>query len=221
LPPIANASPTPRVLESPGHPPTRAPGSAAPETPGPSGGPPQSPVPIETPTSTSPPVILGGSSWQSGLGAEFEFDGSLFQPQQLTDTLAVLNLNFFDAQVVVDITDEELTPSEMIDRELTTVDTFLIGRTQDNDDYDQVLGPSLGYVPGEVKVFSGILTNDNGIPVASGGVTIMAASNNGLTAAILVIVADPDSRFGSDTAQYVVRTAVDDIVKTFTWGDGL
>jgi len=217
LPPIANASPTPRVLESPGHPPTRPPSSGAPASPGPS------PAPSATPepgSSVAPAVILGGSSWQSGLGVGFEFDGSLFNPQTLTDNLAVLNMNFFDAQVVVDITDEDLTPAEMIQRELTDVDTFMIGRTEDKDDYDQVLGPSIGFVPGEVKVFSGILTNSDGTPAAQGGVTILAATNGRVSVAIVVIVADPDARFGSDTQQYVVRTAVDDIVKTFSWGDG-
>jgi len=218
LPPIANASPTPRVLESPGHPPTRPPGSGAPESPEASAEPTAPPSP-EAPVAE--PVILGGSAWHSGqFDVGFEFDGSLFSPQQLSDDLVVLNLNFFDAQVVVDVTDEDLTPAEMIQRELATVDTFMIGRTEDKDDYDQVLGPSLGFVSGDVKVYSGILTNSDGTPAASGGVTVMAATNGRVSAAIVVIVADPDSRFGSDTAQYVIRTAVDDIVKTFDWGDG-
>jgi hypothetical protein len=218
LPPVGPGA-TPR--ESPGHPATRPPatpsGTAAPT--GEPTTPPSSPAATEEPGSTSPAVILGGSSWRSDqFDVGFEFDASLFTPQQLEDDLVVLNLNFFDAQVVVEVTDDGSTPAEMIQRELATVDTFMIGRTEDKDDYDQVLGPSLGFVSGDVKVYSGILTNSDGTPAAPGGVTIMAANNGRVTAAIVVIVADPDSRFGSDTAQYVVRTAVDDIVKTFDWG---
>ena len=48
----------------------------------------------------------------------------------------------------------------------------------------------------------------------------MAATNGRVSVAIVVIVGAPDTRFGSDTQQHVVRTAVDDIVKTFDWGDG-
>ena len=94
----------------------------------------------------------------------FEFDGEFFNLAQATDTLAVFNLNFFDAQVVIEATDDDITPADMIQRELQVVDGFMIGRTEDRDDYDTVLGPSIGYISGELKVFSGILPNSDGTP---------------------------------------------------------
>ena len=95
----------------------------------------------------------------------------------------------------------------------------MIGRTRDKDDYDAVLGPSIGHIRGESAVFSGILTNSDGTPAAPGGVTIMAATNGRLTALILVIVQQPDAAFGPETLQYMARFAADSIVKTFDWGD--
>lgn len=219
LPPVANASPTPGPGETPGPNATGAP----PATPRPSSQPspaPGSPAPVETPTSDSPPVVLGGSSWRSEtLNFGFEYDVENFElSPQSDDNLAILYLQFVDAQVIVAATNDGSTPAAMIDRQVGIVDSFMIGRTEDRDDYDAVLGPGIGYVDGQVKVFSGVLTDSDGTPSAPGGVTIMAATNGRLTVAIVVIVASPDAQFGADTLQHQVRDAVDDIVKTFDWG---
>lgn len=218
LPPISAASPTPHgPQESPGRPASRPP--ATPEASGPQPTGPATPSPIATPESTSPPVVLGGSSWHSGaLDYGFEFDGELFNLSQATDTLTVFNFNFYDAQIVIEATDDDVTPAEMIQRELQVVDGFMVGRTEDRDNYDTVLGPSIGYISGEAKVFSGILTNSDGTPSAPGGVTVLASTNGRITVAVVVIVAEPDAQFGSDTAQFMVRGAVDDILKSFDWG---
>ncbi len=221
LPPIAAASPTPGPLESPGrpatHPPETSPATPQPTGPQPTG--PATPAPIATPESSSPPVVLGGSSWRSGsLDYGFEFDAENFNLSQSTDSLAVLNFNFYDAQVVVEATADDITPAEMIQRELQVIDGFMIGRTEDRDDYDTVLGPSIGYISGEAKVFSGILTNSDGTPSAPGGVTVLASTNGRITVAVVILVAEPDAQFGSDTAQFMVRGTVDDILKTFDWG---
>ena len=47
----------------------------------------------------------------------------------------------------------------------------MVARSADKDDYDTVLGPSIGYVRGEGAVFSGTLLGRDGTPVAPGGVT--------------------------------------------------
>jgi hypothetical protein len=162
---------------------------------------------------------MGGSSWRSStLGYSFEFDASTFSLSQSSETLAVLDIPDLGAQVVVEATDEGLTASEMIEREAAAVDTFMVARTGDNDDYDAVLGPGIGYVRGESAVYSGILLGADGTPVAPGGVTIMASTNGRITVAIIVIVQEPDASFGGDTVQHIVRDAVDDIVKSFDWG---
>lgn len=133
----------------------------------------------------------------------------------------MLQLQFLDGTVVVQGATADVTPAELIERQLAMVDGFMIGRTKDTDDYDALLGPSLGYISGEGGVYSGILTSSDGTPVAPGGVTIVASTNGRVTVAVVLIVGEPDTLFGSDTAQYVIRSAVDDIVKSFDWGGSI
>ena len=130
----------------------------------------------------------------------------------------MLDIPDLNAQVVVEATDDDITAAEMIEREATAIDGFMVARTRDNDDYDAVLGPGIGYVRGESAVYSGILLGADGTPVAPGGVTVMASTNGRITVAVIVIVSEPDTSFGGDTVQHIVRDAVDDIVKSFDWG---
>lgn len=130
----------------------------------------------------------------------------------------MLDSQFLDGQVVVQAKTADVSPAEMIDQQTTVVDGFMIGRTKDKDDYDALLGPSIGYVSGEGAVYSGILLSSDGTPVAPGGVTVLASTDGRITVAAIVIVAEPDSRFGSDTYQHILRQLADDILKTFNWG---
>jgi hypothetical protein len=80
-----------------------------------------------------------------------------------------------------------------------------------------LLGPSIGYVPGQGGVFSGTLTSRDGTPVAPGGVAIVSSTDGRITVAVVVIVGTPDARQGGQTQEHAVRTAADDILKTFNW----
>lgn len=228
LPPVSTAAPTPRTGAA-----SPQPGGSPPVTVTPSGGQPATALPSgaipsaqpspglpqPTATSESPPVILGGSTWRSAtLGYGFEFDAGIFQLSRSSDDLAVLDSVFFDGQVVVQATTADVSPAEMIERQAAVVDGFMIGRTKDRDDYDALLGPSIGYVSGEGAVYSGILLSSDGTPVAPGGVTVLASSDGRITVAVVVIVGEPNSRFGAETYQHILRQMADDILKTFDWG---
>lgn len=218
LPPVSAATPTPRNGVA-----TPQPATPVPASPAQSGAPPSAPaspaIPQPTPASDSPAVVLGGSTWRSAtLGFGFEFDAELFQLSRSTDELAVLDSVFFEGQVVIEAAAADVTPAEMIEQQRAAIDEFMIARTVDTDDYDAVLGPSIGYVSGESAVYSGILLSSDGTPVAPGGVTVLASTDGRITVAVIVIVVEPDSRFGSDTFQHIVRSMADSILKTFDWG---
>jgi hypothetical protein len=166
-------------------------------------------------------VVLGGSVWRSStLGYGFEYDPDLWDLDlsQSTDKFALFDSLQFNGQLVVEATTADTTPDELIDQELAVIDSFMIGRTKDKDDYDAVLDPSIGYVRGTSAVFSGILLGTDGTPVAPGGVTIMASTNGRITVVVVVVAAQPDERLGSDTYQHLLRTGADDIVETVDWG---
>ncbi len=224
LPPVSASSPTP----APGAtsaPPT--PGPVATSSPVPSSAPSSEPspglspspgAPTPTPDSDSPPALIG-TVWRSPtLGYSFEYDPELFQLGQADDDTAVFSGIFFDAQVVVDVTDGSVSVEEMLARQLATLDRLMIARVPDTDDYDALLGPSIGYVRGEGGVYAGTILGTDGTPVAPGGATVIAASDGRLTVAVVVIVGQPDLRLGEHTHQHAVRDAADDFVKTFDWG---
>ena len=167
--------------------------------------------------SDSPPALSGTLYTDSTLGYGFEYDPQTFDLSDSSAGSAVLNGQFFDAQVWVDAKTADTSPAKMIDSELAEIDRFLIARVPDTDTYDALLGPSVGFVPGEGGVWSGTLTSRDGTPIAPGGVTIVSATDGRITVAVVVIVGTPDARQGDETQQHAVRSAADDILKTFQW----
>jgi hypothetical protein len=210
LPPVASspgALPTPRPVTSPAV--TLAPGATPPAG--------ASLPPVATPGSDSPPVVTGTLYSDSSLGYSFEYDPEAFELAEHGDGVAVLSSKHFDAQVWIDAKTADTAPRQMIQTELADVDRFLLARVTDEDTYDAVLGPSVGYVPGEGGVWSGTIVSRDGTPLAPGGVTIVSASDGRITVAVVVIVGTPDARQGGETQQHAARSAADDIVKTFQW----
>jgi hypothetical protein len=209
--PPATAAPSPLPSAAPTGDPTSAPTgqpTAAPATP----------APTQTPGSDSPEAVSGTVWSDEELAYSFEFDESVFRLGTSEPGLAVLNGIFFDTQVVIRATQAATSPGQLIAEQIGRVDRFLIGRVADQDPYDAVLGPSIGYVRGEGGVFAGTIVNQDGTPVAPGGVTILAATDGRITVAVLVIVGTPDVLLGEDTThQKAVRSAADEILKSFEW----
>ena len=210
LPPASSSSPLPSSAPTAvpsGAPPTLPPGATAtPFVP-----------PTATPVSNSP-VVLSGTLWQSAtLNFSFEYDPDAWTVANSTADTAVFSSVNFDAQIVIHAVTADTSVDELIAQQLTVVDTFLIGRVKDTDDYDALLGPSIGYVNGQGDVYSGTLLSSDGTPVAPGGVTVLAATDGRLTVSVLVIVGSPDAKVGSDTQQHKARKSADEFLKTFDW----
>jgi hypothetical protein len=134
-----------------------------------------------------------------------------------SDDTAVFSSVNFDAQIVIHVETAATSVDEAIANQLSVVDTFLIGRVKDTDDYDALLGPSIGYVNGQGDVYSGTLLSSDGTPVAPGGVTVLAATDGRLTVSVVVIVGSPDAKVGSGTHQHAARESADEFLKTFDW----
>lgn len=206
--PAASGSPLPGTTAVPtAAPPTLAPGAtAAPFVP------PPSPV-------SNAPIVLSGEVWQSStLNYSFEYNPNAWELQDgATDSTAVFYSVDFDAQLVIQARTAQTSPAQLMADQLAIIDTLMIGRVKDSDDYDALLGPSIGYVNGEGDVWSGVLLSKDGTPIAPGGVTIVAATDGRLTVSVLVLVGSPDAQVGSGTQQHVVRQSADDFLKTFDW----
>jgi len=214
LPPVSSGSPlpssgptaVPTAVPTP-VPPTLPPGATA--TP--------FVLPTATPVSDSP-AVLSGAVWQSAtLNYSFEYDPEWWTLVDSSDDTAVFSSVDFDAQVVIHAVTAATSVDELIAQQLSVVDRFLIGRVKDTDDYDALLGPSIGYVNGQGDVYSGTLLSSDGTPVAPGGVTVLAATDGRLTVSVVVIVGSPDAQVGPGTHQHVARSSADDFLKTFDW----
>jgi hypothetical protein len=195
--------------------------SHTPATPGVPGasqpGLPPATLPPSNPSDNSPPVIAGTLYTDKSLGYSFEYDADAWSLGDTVPGSAVLNSQFFDAQVWVDAKTADTSTQQMIQTELGDVDNFLTARTADTDTYDALLGPEIGYVPGDGGVWSGTLVGKDGLPLAPGGVTIVSASDGRITVAVVIVVGTPDAQMQGETQEHNVRSAADDILKTFQW----
>ena len=223
LPPISQVTPGPTLAPTAAPTPSPSPSPTAQPSGQPSVAPTSSPSgptpqPTATPGSDSPP-LLSGELWRSeALGYSFEYDPSLWQLTESADDRAVFTGSFFDAQVIIHAVDGATSPEELIQQELATVDERMIGRVLDRDDYDALLGPSIGYIRGEGHVYSGTMTSEDGTPTTPGGVTVLASTDGRLTVSMVIVVFDPDAFFYSGTLQHVVRSSADQFLKSFDWG---
>lgn len=207
FPPIAASLPpgaTPRPIKTPAPGSTPVPGATL--------------APVGTPTSDSPPVLSGTLYKDDSLGYSFEYDPKYFSMGKTGPGTAVLEGDGIDAVVWIDAKSADTAPAKLLETELADVDKFMIAREADSDTYDAVLGPSIGYVPGQGAVWAGTLVSKDGTPIEPGGVTALAATDGRITVAVVVIVGSPDHLISSDdTRQHGIRSLVDDVLKTFNW----
>ncbi|MEO6350311.1 MAG: hypothetical protein ABIP53_06635 [Candidatus Limnocylindrales bacterium] len=224
--PISNASPTPTSgVPSTPRSTTAVPATIGPASPPPSAGPSPDATPATTPivvpptpTSDSPPATSGEVVQNDALGYSFEYQGEDWTLDESDDpNRTILNGVFFDAQIVIEAAPASVTVAQMLERQLTSADRFTLGRAPDNDSYDAVLGPGIGYIRGDGAVYSGTLVGRDGTPIEPVGLTLVASTNGRITVAVMVIAGQPDLRLGADTHQFAVRSSAGLILKTFDW----
>jgi hypothetical protein len=214
LPPVSQGSPQP-TLVVPSFGPTAQPTPQTTLAPGQTATP--IPLPSATPVSDSPPLVSDTLFQNDELGYSFEYDPTVWSPTERGDTYAIFVSVLFDAQLIISVADASTTPRQLMDNQLSYVDGFMIGRVEDTDSYDALLGPSIGYVDGEGAVYAGTMLSQDGTPIAPGGVTILGATDGRLSAALMIIVWSPDDPVGGDTHQHKARSSADLFLKTFDW----
>jgi hypothetical protein len=199
--------------------PSAAPGAVATNRPIASGSPGTGRFePADEPPSTSPPLV-NGEIWSSNsLGYSFEWDPDLWSLSFEDDQTAVFDNSIGELVVVGSTADTSV--DQLIGQQLATVDGFTVGRTPDSSDVDAVLGGHIGYVGAQAQVYSATLLDSGGTPSAPVNVTVVAASNGRISAALVVIAANPDDTSHGQPNLMIVRQSADQILKTFDWGGG-
>jgi len=199
--------------------PSAAPGAAATNRPIASGSPSSGRFePTNEPPSTAPPLV-NGEIWTSrSLGYSFEWDTDLWSLTSQDDQTAVLDNSIGELVVVGSSADTSV--DQLIQRQLSTIDGFTVGRSLDSSDIDAVLGAHIGYVDAQVQVYSATLLDNGGTPSAPLNVTVVGTSNGRISAAVVVIAANPDDDTHGQPNLTIVRQSADQILKSFNWGPG-
>lgn len=174
--------------------------------------------PQDEPPSTSPPLV-NGQVWTSrNLGYSFDWDPDLWSLSFEDGQTAVLDNSI--GELVVVGSAAGTSADQLIGQQLSTIDGFTVGRTLDSSDVDAVLGAHIGYVSAQAQVYSATLLDNGGTPSAPANITVVAASNGRISAAVVVIAANPDSEAHGQPNLTIVRQSADQILKTFDWGGG-
>ena len=86
----------------------------------------------------------------------------------------------------------------------------------DESEQNAILGPSIGFIDGVGLTFAGSRSTSlfSTTPV---GISLLVASDGSITAAVVLIVWDPDQQVGSKWLQYNIRSRAELILKTFRW----
>jgi hypothetical protein len=86
----------------------------------------------------------------------------------------------------------------------------------DTSDKNTILGPGIGFIDGVGRTYAGTLTSPQSAtsPI---GVSLLTASDGRTTAAVVLIVWNPDKRVGSTWLQHAVRGTAELVLKTFRW----
>ena len=87
----------------------------------------------------------------------------------------------------------------------------------DTRNRNEILGPSIGFVDGVAQTYAGSKTSPQGAtsPI---GVSVVTASDGRTTAAVVLIVWDPDAASHGTWQQHFVRGRAEIVLKTFRWG---
>jgi hypothetical protein len=86
----------------------------------------------------------------------------------------------------------------------------------DDSEQNAILGPSIGFVDGVGYTFAGSRTTSLFFTTPV-GISLIVASDGSITAAVVLIVWDPDESVGSKWLQYNIRSRAELILKTFRW----
>ena len=86
----------------------------------------------------------------------------------------------------------------------------------DDSEKNAILGPSIGFVDGIGLTFAGSHSSPQSATTPV-GVSLLVASDGRTTAAVALIVFNPDKPVGSKWLQYNIRSRAELILKTFRW----
>ena len=213
------------IAKAPEPPPDCQPGTECGGPPG--GGVEPSPVPAGPAGSpvVVPPGTIGiraGTPWISpDLGYQFEYSDWWALDTSNTDS-AEADLDYQGSSgdgllIVTAVPAGQAAPEAFADQWLGTLKQWAPDLRADDAEKNKILGPEIGFVDGVGRTYAGSWSSPQAgtTPV---GIGLLTASDGRLTAAVIVIVWNPDRTVGEKWLQYNIRSRAELSLKTFRWG---
>jgi hypothetical protein len=166
--------------------------------------------------------IRAGTPWISTqLGYQFEYsdwwalDTSNEDPREAD--LDYQGTSGDGVLIVAAVPTSEADPQAYASRWLGQLKEFAPDLKADDREKNAILGPEIGFVDGIGATYAGSWTSPQSATTPV-GIGMVVASDGRTTAAVVVIVWNPDKSVGSRWLQYNIRSRAELTLKTFRWG---
>jgi hypothetical protein len=210
------------IAKVPEPPPDCQPGTECGGPPG--GGVDASPAPAGSPI-VVPPNTIGiraGTPWISpDLGYQFEYSDWWALDTSNTDS-AEADLEYQGSSgdgllIATAVPAAQATPDAFADQWLATLKQWAPDLRADGSEKNKILGPEIGFVDGVGRTYAGSWSSPQSATTPV-GVGLVTASDGRLTAAVIVVVWNPNKSVASKWLQYNIRSRAELSLKTFRWG---
>ena len=119
--------------------------------------------------------------------------------------------------VVAAIPTTAATPQAFADQWFAKLQDWAPDLAIDDSPQNAILGPEIGYIDGVGRTYAGSRSSAQSATTPV-GIGVVTATDGYTTAAVIVIVMNPDKEVGSVWLQYNVRRRAEIVLKTFHWG---
>jgi hypothetical protein len=181
----------------------------------------------QTPASQPPvaPATIGiraGTPWiNKELGFQFEYSDWWAVDTSNTDPREVdldYQGNSGDALLIVAaVATSEAGPQAYADQWLGQLKDWAPDLTVDDREKNAILGPEIGFIDGLGRTYAGSRSSPQSATTPV-GISLIVSSDGHTTAAVILIVWNPDKAVGSKWLQYNIRSRAEIVLKTFRWG---
>lgn len=172
-----------------------------------------------------PPATIGiraGTPFiNRDLGFQFEYsdwwaiDPSVNDPREVD--LIYQGTSGDSVLIVAGVPTIEAGPQAYADQWFATLQGWAPDLKADDSEKNAILGPSIGFIDGTGRTYAGSHSSAQSATTPV-GISVLTSSDGRTTAAVVLIVWNPDKAVGSKWLQYNIRSRAELILKTFRWG---
>jgi hypothetical protein len=184
----------------------------------------QSTVAVASPAAIPPGTVgirAGTPVLNRDLGFQFEYSDWWAVDTSNTDATEV-DLEYQGTSgdgllIVAAVPTTEAGPQAYADQWFAKLKDWAPDLKVDDSAKNSILGPEIGFIDGVARTYAGSRSSAQSATTPV-GISVVASSDGHTTAAMVLIVWNPDKPVGDTWLQYNIRRRAEIILKTFRWG---